>query len=451
MAHAGPGVAPYNSSMRTRLALFVLVLAASSWAQEPAEAPPLVEEAEGFKFGGEIKAGFRWSQAQESPIFNGLNQVVGFMRTPDPGASFEVQHLALSGEGFLTSGVFAKFEIRFLDTYNRNPTSTDAMVFVRQAFVRFGEKPELLSGGRGSRAYALFGMAPRFSKQVTRRLETYGLLGTAVGRFEQPQLEVGGSFGEHFYARAMIGSGNPLFLRDTNVLAGDNLSQGPAPNPGSTYQSGFPILYDAKVTELNVSGTPETGFGIGARIGGGDKAGADVLGWYFGRKLGDTARLRGTDYPGELAILKGGGFPIPTSGARRHEWGVNLQAKAKGLRFFGQWVEQDLAGASRYGAEAEVAWIFSLPGLFLVGESPFGNWIQPTFRFSWLDNRFVAPRAFPRLAVQWPWKKYDFGLRFGLVRNVDLTAEYTFHHVVRTATLPNLPMKEFVVTLRTGF
>ena len=39
----------------------------------------------------------------------------------------------------------------------------------------------------------------------------------------------------------------------------------------------------------------------------------------------------------------------------------------------------------------------------------------------------------------------------GLVRNVDLTAEYTLHHVVRTATLPNLPMREFVLTLRTGF
>jgi len=420
-------------------------------AQDEAAPPPVAAEPEGFKFGGEIKAGYRWSQAQESAIFAPNGQVAGFMRTPDPGGSFEIQHLAITGEGFVTSGVFAKFEVRFLDLYNRNPTSTDVLVFVRQAFVRFGDKPELLSGVKGGKAYALFGMAPRFSKQMTRHLESYGLVGTAIGRFEQPQFEVGGSFGEHIYARAMVGSGNPLFLRDTNALAGDNLSQAPAPNAGSTYQSGFPIFYDAKVTELNVAGTPETGFGIGARVGGGEKAGADLLGWYFGRTLADTARLRGTDYPGELAALKGNGFPIQTSGNKRHEWGVNLQAKVKGGRFFGQWVEQDLAGASRYGAEAEVAWIFSLPGLFLVGESPFGNWIQPVFRFSWLDNRFAAPRAYPRLSVQWPWKKYDFGLRFGLVRNVDLTAEYTFHHVFRTATLPNLPMKEFVLTLRTGF
>ena len=444
--------------MRTSLAIFALLLSApvlaqaqaQAQAQEGAEVPPVAEEAEPFRFGGEIKAGFRWSQAQASTIFGAFNQPIGFMRTPDPGSSIEIQHLAISGEGAVTSGVFAKFEVRFLDAYNRNPTSTDASVFVRQAFVRFGEKAELLSGSQGSKFYALFGMAPRFSKQVTRHLETYGLWGTAVGRFEQPQLEVGASFGKNFYARAMVGAGNPLFLRDTNVLAGDNLSEGPS-NSKATYGLGFPILYDAKVTEINVGGHPERGLGLGLRFGGGAKGGVDVLGWYFGRRLADTARLRGTDYPGELAALGGAGFPIPTSGNKRHEWGVNLQAKASGLRLFAQWVDQDLAGASRYGIEAEASWLFQLPGLFLVGESPFGNWIQPTFRYSWIDNRFGVPLAYPRLSVQWPWKKYDLGLRFGLVRNVDLTVEYTIHEVYRTVGLPNLPMKEFVVTLRTGF
>jgi hypothetical protein len=438
--------------MRLLPALLVACfLPSAAPAQDDAPPPPVVtEEPEGFRFGGEIKAGFRWSQAQSSSIFGANNQVSGFMRTPDPGKSFEIQHLAISGEGAITSGVFAKFEVRFLDTYNRNPTSTDETVFVRQAFVRMGDKPELLSDAQGSRFYALFGMAPRFSKQTTRRLETYGLLGTAVGRFEQPQLEIGAPLGRHFYARAMLGAGNPLFLRDTNVLAGDNLSEAAA-NPKTTYGFGFPIIYDAKVSEINTGSGLERGFGLGGRVGGGEKPAADVLLWYFGRRLAPTARFRGTDYPGELALLRGAGFPIPTTGDQRHEWGVNVQAKARGLRLFAQWIEQDLAGAKRYGIEAEAAWIFNLPGLFLVGESPFGNWIQPTFRYSWIENKFETPLPFPRLSVRWPWKKYDFGLRFGLVRNVDLTAEYTFHSVFRTATLPNLPMKEFVVTLRTGF
>lgn len=436
--------------MRLALAALALLVSAPAVAQEEAtELPVVAEEAPPFRFGGEIKAGFRWSQAQSSSIFGAGNRVIGFMRTPHAGSSFEIQHLAISGEGFVTSGVFAKFEVRFLDSYNRNPTSKDDAVFVRQAFVRFGDKAEPL-GGAGSKFYAQFGMAPRFSKQTTRRLETYGLWGTAVGRFEQPQLEIGGSLGSHVYGRAMIGSGNPLFLRDTNVLAGDNLSEAAA-DARATYELGFPILYDAKVAEINVGANPEKGFGLGARFGGGERAAFDLLGWFFGRKLAETARLRGTDYPGELAVLKGGGSPIPTTGNRRHEWGINLQARASGLRLFAQWVDQDLAGAGRYGLEAEAAWIFQLPGLFLVGESPFGNWIQPSFRFSWIENRFIAPRTYPRLAVQWPWKKYDFGLRMGLVRNVDLTAEYTFHQIFRTVDLPNLPMKEFVITLRTGF
>ncbi len=436
--------------MRPAPIALLVFLSGTASAQEQVDPLPVAAEPPGFTWSGEIKAGFRWSQEQQSSIFGANNQLAGFMRTPDRGSSFEIQHLAISGEGFVASGVFAKFEVRFLDLYNRNPTSSDDRVFVRQAFVRFGEKPELLSGIAGSKVYALFGMAPRFSKQVIRRLETYGLWGTAVGRFEQPQLEIGASFGPHIYARAMIGSGNPLFMRDTNVLAGDNLSEA-AVNSKATYGFGFPILYDAKVTEINVGANPEKGVGLGARFGGGDEAGVDVLAWCFGRRLADTARLRGTDYPGELSVLRGAGAPIPTSGDKRHEWGINVQAKASGLRLFAQWVEQDLAGASRYGIEAEAAWIFQLPGLFLVGESPFGNWIQPSFRYSWIENRFSAPRAYPRLAVQWPWKKYDIGVRVGLVRNVDLTAEYTIHEVFRTVDLPNLPMKEFVVTLRTGW
>ncbi len=439
--------------MRISLALLALLFSGRVVAQEKDKVetpPPVAVQPEEFHFGGEIKAGYRWSEALESPIFTPAFQVRGLMRTPDSGSSFEIQHLAVSGEGEVTSGVFAKFEVRFLDLYNRNPISTDDKVFVRQAFVRFGEKPEVLSDEPGSKFYALFGMAPRFSKQTTRHLETYGLWGTAVGRFEQPQLEIGASLGPHFYARAMVGSGNPLFLRDTNVLAGDNLSDAPS-NPKATYELGFPILSDANVGELNVKGHAETGFGLGGRWGGSESSRLDVLAWYFGRRLADSARFRGTDYLGELSVLRGAGFPIPTTGDKRHEWGVNVQGKTRGLRLFGQWVDQDLAGAGRYGVEAEVAYIFRLSGLFLVGESPFGNWIQPTFRFSWTHNQFTIPVAYPRLSVGWPWKKYDFGLRVGLVRNVDLTAEYAFHQVFRTAALPNLPMKEFVMTLRTAF
>ena len=75
------------------LLLFLSVPAAAREAEEP---PPVTQEPEGFRIGGEIKAGFRWSQPQQSSIFGANNRIVGFMRTPDAGGSFEFQHLAIA-------------------------------------------------------------------------------------------------------------------------------------------------------------------------------------------------------------------------------------------------------------------------------------------------------------------------------------------------------------------
>ena len=118
-----------------------------------------------------------------------------FARTVAEGKSFELSTATLIAEGELGGGVAAKVEVHFSDLYNRNPTSSDDRVFVRQAWVRLGDKYEPLQVQPGTTFYVLVGLAPRFSKQLTRRLESYGLWGTAVGRFEQPQLEAGGSFG----------------------------------------------------------------------------------------------------------------------------------------------------------------------------------------------------------------------------------------------------------------
>jgi hypothetical protein len=438
-----------------------LLLAALWTVPAPAQeqqAPPEPER-QSFRIGGEIKAGLRWSKNEHSmvffpfpPNFLPANQSQVFMRTPEPGGSLEIQYLALVGEGEITSGVLARFEVRALDLYNRNPTSSDDRIFVRQAYVRFGDKPEPLDAAPGGHFYAQFGMAPRFTKQMVRHLESYGMWGTAVGRFEQPQLELGARLGGKAYLRGTLGSGNPLFFRDTNALAGDNGT--PERQPGHVdpiYQSGFPILYDAKASGVvGMSGRFEWGAGIGARLGDADKAAADVLAWYFTRRLSERVRLAGTSYSGDLTLLRGNGVPLPFSGDRKKEWGVNVQARAKGVRLFGQYVDQDIARLRRRGVEVEAAWNVRLNGLFLVGESPFGNWIQPVFRFSWIDNLFEVPREYPGLSVGWDWKKYDFGLRFGLVRGVDLTAEYTLHWVDR-GPVPSLPMDELLVTLRVGF
>ena len=442
--------------MKVGLVLLAAGLAAAASAQDP-QAPAPEPARPAFRLGGELKAGLRWSKAEESAVFFPFPPSVVppgqrvFMRTPDPGTSLEVQHLSLEGSGEITSGVFARVEVRLLDLYNRNPTSSDDRIFLRQAYVRFGDKPESLDAEAGSRLYMQAGMAPRFTKQMLRHLESYGLWGTAVGRFEQPQLELGGRLSKHAYWRGMLGTGNPVFMRDTNALAGDNGT--PERQPGHIdpiYQSGFPMLYDAKATDYRASGRFEWGAGLGARLRRGEDTAADAVGWYFTRRLSERARLRGTTYSGDLTLLRGTGAPLPFSGDKKSEWGLNLQARKGGLNLFGQYVDQDIAKLRRRGVEAEAAWLLRLNGLFLVRESPFGNWIQPVFRFSWVDNLFVTPLQYPALSVGWDWKKYDFGVRFGMVRDVDLTAEYTLHWVDR-GPVPSIPMDELLVTLRVGF
>jgi hypothetical protein len=444
---------------RTAAFLLPLLLAAVSGAA--LDAPPAPDDAAAptpkkFHLGGEIKFHFRNSASQTfldsfpfPPSFIPPGQTQVFLNTVSPGSSFDLSTASLIGQGEITSGVEAKVEVHVLDLYNRNPTSSDDRIFVREAWVSFGRHVAPFEPVEGFTGYALAGLAPRFSKQLTRRLESYGLWGTAVGRFEQPQIQVGGTLGPNVYFRGMVGNGNPLFFRDPNALAGDNGTPERVPgNVHPIYQSGFPILYDAKPTDLNFRGRFEWGAGIGARIGRGERASAEALAWYFARTLADSVALRGTFYSGDLKLLEFGA-PLPVSGNKKHEFGVNLEGKAGGGHLFGQYVSQDIAGLKRDGIEAELAYRIKLNGLFLLGESPVGNWIQPAFRASTINNKFVTPLQYPGPSVGWDWRKYDFGLRFGIVRDVDLTAEYALNVVL--TRLGTLHPNETLVTLRVGF
>ena len=70
-------------------------------------------------------------------------------------------------------------------------------------------------------------------------------------------------------------------------------------------------------------------------------------------------------------------------------------------------------------------------------------------RVSYLDNKFTGPIEYPGQSVLWDWLKIDVGVRMGLLRNVDLTAEYTFNTMKRD--LGNKHPGEGLVTLRAGF
>jgi hypothetical protein len=451
---------------RTGLPFLALLLLAGAAAaqEEPVEAgaapPPPAEDPapseRGFRIGGEVKAHFR-SSSEESvalafpfpPSFIPPGQTQVFARTVDAGKSLELSTASLVAEGELGGGVAVKASVHFSDLYNRNPTSSDDRLLVREAWIRVGDKHEALQPHPGTSFYVLVGQAPRFSKQLIRRLESYGLWGTAVGRFENPQLQAGGSFGRHVYWRGSVGNGNPLFFRDTNALAGDNGT--PERVPGAVrpiFESGFPILYDAKAQDVNLAGRFEYGAGLGLRAGDSSR-GIDVLGWYFQREMQEEARLRGTFYGGDLDLLRGAGFPLPFSGDQKREIGANLEASAGGLRVFAQYVDQEIAELPRSGFEVEGSYLIALNGLWAYKDAPVGNWIQAVVRFSRIANDFETPREFPGPSVGWDWKKYDFGLRFGVVRDVDLTVEYAYHDA-RGRTRKFRP-NELLATLRAGF
>jgi hypothetical protein len=349
------------------------------------------------------------------------------------------------------SGVSAKVEVHFFDLYNRNPTSTDDKVFVRDAWVRFGRSYSDLERPRGTSAYVLAGQAPRFTRERVRRLESYGLWGTALGRFENPQVQAGGFLGRSVYWRVAGGLGTPLFFRDPNALAGDNGTFDRVPgNVNPVLQSGFPILYDAKPNTRDLKGRFELGAGLGFRWHGEGESVVDALAWYFQRDMDDQVSLPGTFYRGDLRLLIGPGVPLPIEGRRKWEAGANLEVRLSGLRLFGQYVTQEIAELPRSGFEIEAAWVFDTGGAFLIQETPFLNWIQPVVRYSRIDNDFMSPVAYPAPSVAWDWGKLDLGVRIGLVRDVHLTAEYAINDVTLASGAEVNP-NETLVTLRVGF
>lgn len=456
---------------RTALLLCALLPALAA-AQEASPAPPEppVEPQETlatggprrFRLGGEMRAHFRHSRAQQRVIrfpFPSAFQRPGqtfALRTASPGASLEVSTLSLVGEGDLTPHVTTRLAVHFLDLYDRDPTSSDDLVALREAWVRFGRRYEPMEPAPGTTVYGLVGKAPRFTKQAVRRLDSYGLWGTAVGRLEELQLELGGTVGRNVYWRAQLASGNPLFMRDPNALAGDNGVPGQLPSTtpfpaAPSVQTGFPILYDGKATDLNLDDRFQLGGGLGLRARDGKDAWAvDVLAWVFHRDLADSAPVRGSFYPGELALLKGLVTSLPVRGRAKTERGLNLEGRFRELRLYGQYVDQEIAGLERDGFEVEVAYRIALDGLFVSGDQPVLNWVMPAVRFSKIDDEFPGPAGFLATSVAWDWTRLDLGVRVGIVRGVDLTVEYARHSATPAAP-PKIQPHEWLVTLRTGF
>lgn len=447
----------------------LLLLGAGSWvpaaraAQEPAEEAPPAEETASLRprlsFGLEAKANFRDSEENRFPVsfpFTPdqlpVGQKQGFEETVNPGSHFELSNVTLLVDAVWGDGLAAHGKVDFIDLYDRNPTSSDKKVDVDEAWIRFGIEPDPATLPARGGVYLKVGKFPKFERQDDRHLESYGLVSTAFNRMEDAGAEMGINLGRHVYLKLSATQGNPVFLRDPNALAGDNGT--PAllrPNPDPELGSGIAILYDAEVEDLDVDGKLESGAGLGYRFADEEgRNGLDVLAWGYRRKLARTVELEGTFYGGDLDLLNGpnDARPIlPITDDDKQEVGANAWLYLGGFSFFGQYVDQELAGLPRTGLEGEIAWRFELPLVWAIGDRQLFTFIAPAVRYSKLDNDFRNQPPTPSPSFAWDWEKIDAGLRLGIFPGVDLTVEYEDNRFIlgNGAKREN---NEFLTTLR---
>ena len=404
------------------------------------------EDKPGFFDGGvdleistELKTHFRWSEKDRVPLwtpfppeFVPAGQENVALATVAPGSSLEVSKATVYFDVELPRQISARIKIDFFDLYDRNPTSTDKKIDVDEAWIAFGERQESLQPIDGTSFYALIGKAPKFERQVNRRIETYGLVSTAFNRFPDLQIQVGGALGSNVYFFGQMSDGNPIFMRDPNALAGDN-GTAPPPNPVLELGSGFPIFYHAEVEDLQLDNEFEYGGGVGVRwVSDDEERGIDVLGFYYQYTLPEETSLNDTLYQGDLEVLRGAGIPPnEIEGDKRTEWGGNLDLRFGGLGLFAQFVKEESANLPRSGFEVEAGYRIALGDL---GDpTALFPAIEPIIRYSRLDNGWTAPREFITQSALWDWQKWDFALRTTIIQKLDLLLEYT-HNVTWTGS-----------------
>jgi hypothetical protein len=440
------------------LLLFGGALSVPASAQEPAE--PAADSGWKLRFGLEARANYRDSEENRFPVpfqFSPeelpVGQTRGFEETVDAGSHVEISDVTLFAKAAWGDLFTAYGKLDLIDLYDRNPTSTGQKVDIDEAWLRFGREPETATLAPGSGVYLKFGKIPKFERQNDRHLQSYGLVSTAFNRFEETGGELGVHLGRHFYFKVRAAVGNPVFLRDPNALAGDNgTPELRRLNPDPDLKSGVPILYNAHYANFDTDGKLETGAGIGWRLADeGGRNGLDVLVWGNKRKLADTVKIHGTFYGGDLDILSAGpNATFAIKNDEKRETGGNVWLYLGGFSFFGQYVDQDLAGLPRTGLEGEVAWRFDLPLVWAVGGRQLFPSIAPAVRYSKIDNSFRNPKQTPSPSFSWDWEKFDTGLRLGLFEGLDLTVEYADNRFI-LATGAKRKNNEFLTTLAWRF
>jgi hypothetical protein len=328
-----------------------------------------------WKLGVEAKLHYRHSDDNSILIAN-FPIDVGHpvtLSTVDPGSHIELSTVTLVGDASWGENLAGNVRIDVGNLYDRNPTSTGKKIIVHDAWLRLGREVRPAMMPEGSGGYFKLGKFAHFERQNDRHLESWGLLSTAFNRFSDVGFEGGVELGRFVYAKASLTTGNPLFIRDPNALAGDNGTEArrpPAPFSEPKLGSGFVIPYDTEVQDVGNGSNPQTSVGLGFHFSDeSGQNGVDVLAWGRERKLADTVELEGTFYGGDLDLLNGpfntsrlgGPFSLPLKDDKKKEAGANIWVYWSGLSVFGQYVDQKVAGLKRKGIEGEVAWRFDLP------------------------------------------------------------------------------------------
>ncbi|MEO8383511.1 MAG: hypothetical protein ABI779_27890 [Acidobacteriota bacterium] len=397
----------------------------------------------------ELRADYRWSGDETHTV--GSFPPGAFLKTPDPGSHVELNVADVQLEGGYGELFAVRAKVHFQGLHRRNPTSSDRKIDADELFVRIGPYPEILERPEGTTFFLQAGKFPKMERQPVRLLESYGLAATSFNRFEDVQVLVGGTIGRNLYWRAQAANGNPLFFRDPNALAGDNgTKEQITPGAVPKYGSGFPILYNAETEDLFFNTDHvQIGEALGYRWQADDQSlGFDAIVFHYRRDMADREELTGTVYGGDLDLLRldgqDPGLPgivprgLPLEGRTKSEYGARVYAEWHEATLIAQFTQQTLAGLDRHGLEIEAGYRIPL------SLGPIES-IQPAARYSSIDNDFGPVPGFPAPTIWWDWAKYDAGVRVGLKRGLDVTLEYSQHHI--DSRFP-LKLQEALVTVR---
>lgn len=382
-----------------------------------------------------------------------IGQISAFQETVDAGRHFEVSNISLKGAWEIRPKWRLLFKIDAIDLYDRNPTSQDQTIDIDVFMLRHGKKAITRKPAKETQFYFQIGKFEKFERQNDRHLQSYGLVSTAFNRFEDAGIEVGVDLESQFYAKASITTGNPVFIRDPNSLAGDNgidEHMPPFNNPDPKLKSGVVVLYDAETEHFNLSKNPEVGLALGYRGKGSDNSWQhDIMLWAYKRSLSTDRNLHGTFYGADIDILNAGGFSLPFSGDKKRDTGINYWLYWEEFILFSQYVEQKLAGLNRTGFELELSYQIALPFSATFNGKPLIKNISPVLRYSRLDTGFSGDGGYPAPSVSWNWQKLDIGFNIDFPYRTKMTFEYALNNFeTKFGTASN---NEFLVSLNWAY